>query len=93
MKICKVNGRWPKFKENGYEIVLRFDRWGENARRVETWLKAQYPNQGWYEADSMYFGRFGQARRWSLPKPYFIGLRKESVLSAALLCVEILERD
>ena len=92
MKICNANRRWRTFNEHGFKVVLRFDRWGDNSRNVEKWLTQNY-NCGSYDTSGPIYGKFGRARHWSNPNPYFIGLREPSIVSALLLCVQIKESD
>lgn len=84
MKIIKLNRRFTQFKEHGHTVGFRFDSWNNDARNVEQILQSLSPAGGWIRTADWY-SYFGKARYSISPRPYFITLRDEKLVSLVLL--------
>ena len=87
MKIIKLNRRYKAFKEEGHTVGLRFDSWCNEAGPYEKYLTKLYGSQYAYNNIQWRCG-FGSRSGRNNPRPYFITLRDEKVLTAMLLAVQ-----
>jgi hypothetical protein len=87
MKIIKLNRRYKAFKEQGHTVGLRFYSWCNEAGPYEKYLTKMYGSQYAYNHNEWRCG-FGSRPRRNEPRPYFITLRDEKVLTAMLLAVQ-----
>jgi len=90
MKLVKVRTQW-KLHSARMPVALRFDSWGDESRIVETWLKEHHGNESWSYSDctSQWKSHWGTSRTTGGPRPYFIGLRDESMVSVILLTLNV----
>ena len=75
--------------ENGYTHALRWDRWDYS--RIDPYEKVLaklYGNMSYNYRTSYWAGGFGSNRGSNGHKPYFIYVRNETMITAALLGVE-----
>jgi hypothetical protein len=87
MKIIKLNRRYKAFKEEGHTVGLRFDSWSAEAGPYEKYLTKMYGSQYAYNHNVWRCG-FGSRSGRNNPRPYFITMRDEKVLTAMLLAVQ-----
>ena len=90
MKIVKLNRRWNQYKEHRHTVAFRFDSWTETAKRIEDKLR-QLTNTGGWTKSAEWYSYFGKAPPGYRPRPYFITMRDESLMSAVLISVDIEE--
>lgn len=90
MKIIKMNRRWKQFKEHQHQVAIRFNSWTEKAKLIEDKLRELTTTGGWTKSAEWYsyFGKSPDAYR---PRPYYITMRDESLMSAVLLSVDVTE--
>ena len=93
MKVIKLNRRYKLFKEHGYEAGLKFNGWGNRARRLIENSCRERLGHSFYQADSDWYGYFGKSPDGIKPLPYFIMFRRESTLSFILLCTDLTKKD
>jgi len=87
MKIIKLNRRYKAFKDQGHTVGLRFDSWSAEAGPYEKYLTKLYGSQYAYN-NNEWCGTFGSRPSRNEPRPYFITMRDEKVLTAMLLAVQ-----
>ena len=87
MKIIKLNRRYKAFKELGHTVGLRFDSWCNEAGPYEKYLTKMYGSQYMHNNSSQWKSGFGSRPNTNSPRPYFITMRDEKVLTALLLAV------
>lgn len=90
MKIVKLNNRFKIHQLQGFELALRFDSYGPEAREYEKIVNTVCGKECW-----LWKWQRGQTGDWATgwsnatksgeSRPYWIYLRKESLLSAVLL--------
>jgi hypothetical protein len=90
MKIVKLNRRWKQYKEHHHTVAFRFDGWSKTAKRIEDKLRQLTNTGGWTESAEWY-SYFGKAPDTYRPRPYYITMRDESLMSAILLSVDAID--
>lgn len=96
MKIVKLNRNFTINRNYGFELGLKFDSWGNNAGEIEKELQARYGNSAWgwkfgfsKNIKEHWSNGFGQRDAKTKSTPYWIYLRKASMLTVLRLTLEL----
>lgn len=94
MKIVKLNRNFNIHKNHGFEVGLKFDMWDKEAQRFERAVANRLGNQAWAwkwnlgkKVEEDWAAGFGK-RVNGEAAPYWIYLRKESMLTMLLLSLD-----
>jgi hypothetical protein len=86
MKVIKLNRRFKKFSE-GYTHAIRWDSWAHNnVGDYEKYLSSIHGFHGYRRGYPWYSG-FGSHNPKTGYKPYYIYVKKENMITMALLAV------
>lgn len=93
MKIVKLNGNFNIYKTHGFEVGVKFDLWNTEARDFEAVVADRLGKQAfmwkWYPRTKVtenWACGFGK-RASGQTTPYWIYIRRESMLSLVLLSI------
>lgn len=94
MKIVKLNRNFTIHKNHGFEVGIKFDMWGVDARDFGDVVATRFGDQAWAwkwnPADKIkedWACGFGKRVKGE-STPYWIYLRKESMLSLVMLSLD-----
>lgn len=94
MKIVKLNRNFNIHKNHGFEVGLKFDIWGLEARYFENLVSDRFGDQAWlwrhYPASKVkgdWAVGFGKRVKGEAT-PYWIYLRNESMLTLVMLSLD-----
>jgi hypothetical protein len=88
MKVIKLNHRFKRFNE-GFTHAIRWDSWSYNKiGRYENFLADAYGYHQYRPTTSSWYAGFGTRSPKTGYKPYYIYVRNESMITAALLAVQ-----
>ena len=94
MKIVKLNNNFNIHKHHGFEVGLKFDMWDLDARDIERAIAARFGEQAWAwkwnlgkKVKGDWATTFGKRVKGE-GAPYWVYLRRESMLSLVLLSIE-----
>jgi hypothetical protein len=89
MKVIKLNRRFKKFSE-GFTHAMRWDSWSYNKiGHYENFLSDAYGYHHYRPTASSWYAGFGARSQATGYKPYYIYVRNESMITAAMLGVQI----
>jgi len=89
MKVIKLNRNFKKFSE-GFTHAMRWDSWVfGNVGVYENFLSDAYGYHHYTPGTSSWYTGFGARCRKTGYKPYYIYVRNETMITAALLGVQI----
>lgn len=88
MKVIKLNRKFKKFHE-GYTHAMRWDSWGDDGTSsvYEKYLSSVHGFHG-YRRGYPWYSEFGTRDRKTGCKPYYIYVKRESMITMALLVVK-----
>lgn len=94
MKIVKLNRNFKINKYHGFEVGVKFDCWDRTALNFEKVVADRLGDQSWgwkwnpdKKVKENWAGAFGERRKGEAA-PYWIYIRRESMLSLVLLSLE-----
>jgi hypothetical protein len=79
--VTKAHPSSTAFKK-GFNNVIRFEVWNPHASKIERYLTSAYGSQ--YHTTPMWHAYFGAKQKGGI-RPYFIGVKDESMTTAVLL--------
>jgi len=82
MRVVKLGKRFV-LARRGYTHAFRFDSWSKEAHQIETILRELYPDSLWMNGDWATY--YGKRDNYTLQRPYWIGVRKETDITRILL--------
>jgi hypothetical protein len=89
MKVIKLNRKFKRFHD-GYTHAMRWDSWGySKIGNYENFLSDAYGHHHYRPTASSWYSSFGTRCRKTGFKPYYIYVRNESMITAAVLGVQI----
>lgn len=93
MRIVKLDRRHSICKFHGFEVALKFNLWDKEARDVEQVCRAHFGDHAWdwkWNLNKAIKGnwatKFGDKEK-DKPTPYWIYLRKASMVSMVMLAL------